>query len=300
MNTYKHLIKEGEQLQTMSNEYSMNSAEALKNGNVGYTFDPWFIVDRFEDIIDSNDGVTNGSLAIADWSDCNTVNAIDSTTGLTTVIPIENAGFEIPVLEDGVFTAGFSQGEPIPGWTPYDPNDLITGIPLTLGGVLYTDVGTINPLSAQYPNEPPEGQNVGYSFVVNPFGSGVVGFTQTLDTFLTVNTKYTLQVEVGNPQGVDQFGNDYTGFPGYRVELVAGGNVLAADNNTLNIEEGEFKTSEVSFLAFADNLYLGNNLEIRLINLGQGPGLSIDFDNVSLTTTVLAYQLPAEKNCQPC
>lgn len=300
MNTYKHLIKEGEQLQTMSNEYSMNSAEALKNGNVGYTFDPWFIVDRFEDIIDSNDGVTNGSLAIADWSDCNTVNAIDSTTGLTTVIPIENAGFEIPVLEDGVFTAGFSQGEPIPGWTPYDPNDLITGIPLTLGGVLYTDVGTINPLSAQYPNEPPEGQNVGYSFVVNPFGSGVVGFTQTLDTFLTVNTKYTLQVEVGNPQGVDQFGNDYTGFPGYRVELVAGGNVLAADNNTLNIEEGQFKTSEVSFLAFADNLYLGNNLEIRLINLGQGPGLSIDFDNVSLTTTVLAYQLPAEKNCQPC
>lgn len=284
----------------MSNEYSMNSAEALKNGNVGYTFDPWFIVDRFEDIIDSNDGVTNGSLAIADWSDCNTVNAIDSTTGLTTVIPIENAGFEIPVLEDGVFTAGFSQGEPIPGWTPYDPNDLITGIPLTLGGVLYTDVGTINPLSAQYPNEPPEGQNVGYSFVVNPFGSGVVGFTQTLDTFLTVNTKYTLQVEVGNPQGVDQFGNDYTGFPGYRVELVAGGNVLAADNNTLNIEEGQFKTSEVSFLAFADNLYLGNNLEIRLINLGQGPGLSIDFDNVSLTTTVLAYQLPAEKNCQPC
>lgn len=284
----------------MSNEYSMNSAEALKNGNVGYTFDPRFIVDRFEDIIDSNDGVTNGSLAIADWSDCNTVNAIDSTSGLTTVIPIENAGFEVPVLEDGVFTAGFSQGEPIPGWTPYDPNDLITGIPLTLGGVLYTDVGTINPLSAQYPNEPPEGQNVGYSFVVNPFGSGVVGFTQTLDTFLTVNTKYTLQVEVGNPQGVDQFGNDYTGFPGYRVELVAGGNVLAADNNTLNIEEGEFKTSEVSFLAFADNLYLGNNLEIRLINLGQGPGLSIDFDNVSLTTTVLAYQVPAEKNCQPC
>lgn len=271
----------------------MNSTEALKNGNFGYTFDHKFIVDRFEDIIDYNDGVTNGSLAIADWRDCNTVNAIDSTTGLTTVIPIENAGFEVPVLEDGVFSAGFSQGEPIPGWTPYDPNDLITGIPLTPGEILYTDVGAINPLSAQYPNEAPEGQNVGYSFVVNPFGSGAVGFTQTLDALLTVNTKYTLQVEVGNPEGVDQFGNDYTGFPGYRVELVAGGNVLAADNNTLNIEEGQFKTSEVSFLAFADNLCLGNNLEIRLINLGQGPGLSIDFDNVSLTMTAVTDQVLA-------
>lgn len=192
-------------------------------------------------------------------------------------IPIENAGFEVPELANEDFTLGA-----VPGWDIYDPNDLVPENPTTET----SNVDVFNPSATYYPDEAPQGENVGDVYLVQAPGSGVAGLSQTLDTVLKANTDYTLQVEVGNPEGNFE-DNDLTGFPGYRVELLAGDIVLAAEQNNLYIEEGTFSTSEVTFTATADSPYLGQELGIRLVNVLQGPGLQVDFDNVSLTAQAL-------------
>lgn len=192
-------------------------------------------------------------------------------------IPIKNAGFEEPALEDGDFIVSIN--ESIPGWEAYDPNGLIA--------VNGTDVGVFDPRTAQYPDGVSERENVGYAYATDEFGSGEVGLFQELDTILAENTQYTLQVDVGNPTGIDLFGSNFTGFPGYRVELLAGDTILASEQNNLFIEEGIFVTSTVTFTTTADNTYLGENLGIRLVNVLQGPGLQVDFDNVRLTSEAI-------------
>ncbi len=61
--------------------------------------------------------------------------------------------------------------------------------------------------------------------------------------------------------------------------------MLATDNSTLNIAEGTFGTSTVSYTAAATDPFLGEQLGIRLINPVQGSGFEVDFDNVRLTAT---------------
>jgi hypothetical protein len=149
--------------------------------------------------------------------------------------------------------------------------------------------GTFNPSTGNYPNDVPEGNNVGNVFLVNEIGSGRAGLSQTLDTLLAANTRYTLSVEVGNPTGDDPVpGITFGGFPGYQIELLAGGQVLEIDNNSLEIAEGTFSTSTVTYTTSATDLLLGKPLEVRLINLLQGPGIEVDFDNVRLTAQPLA------------
>lgn len=194
-------------------------------------------------------------------------------------IPIANAGFEDPVQEDFTFTV-----EPPPGWDVYDPNDIIPEVTTDDSSA----TGVFNPSLDNYPGGVPEGDNVGYSFLVNPPGSGEAGLSQTLDTLLAPNTRYTLSVAVGNPTGDDPVpGISFPGFSGYRVELLAGGQVLAMDDNSLHIPEGKFKTSKITYTSSATDTLIGQPLEIRLINLLQGPGIEVDFDDVQLTAKAL-------------
>lgn len=194
-------------------------------------------------------------------------------------IPIQNAGFEDPTQEDFTFTV-----EPPPGWAVYDPNDIIPEVTTDDSSA----TGVFNPSLNNYPGGVPEGNNVGYSFLVNPPGSGEAGLSQVLDTLLAPNTRYTLSVAVGNPTGDDPVpGISFPGFSGYRVELLAGGQVLAVDDNSLNIPEGKFKTSKVTYTSSATDTLVGQPLEIRLINLLQGPGIEVDFDDVQLTAKAI-------------
>ncbi|MGQ4650013.1 hypothetical protein [Lyngbya aestuarii] len=193
------------------------------------------------------------------------------------LLPIENAGFEAPTLADGDYTFGS-----VPGWEIYDPNNLVPDSPTNET----SNVDVFNPDVNYYPWEAPEGQNVGDVYLIQDPFSGFAGLSQTLDTLLAPNTQYTLEVEVGNAAGSFE-GLDLTGFPGYRVELLAGGQVLSTDNNTLCIADGTFGTSTVTYNSTANDPLLGEALEIRLINLLQGPGLEVDFDNVRLMATSL-------------
>lgn len=131
-------------------------------------------------------------------------------------VPIVNPGFEDPVLEDGIFQNS------APGWT-------------VIGTA--TTIGVLNPTVADYPGGAPEGANV--AMIDGTVGEAGLG--QVLNTSLVANAEYTLTAEVGNT-------NFYAaGFPGYRVQLLAGGDVLAEDNDTLLPPLGTFVTSTISY-----------------------------------------------------
>nr|5WPU_A Chain A, 12-epi-hapalindole C/U synthase [Fischerella sp. ATCC 43239] len=191
-------------------------------------------------------------------------------------IPINNAGFEDPFIE---VVDDYTVDTP-PGWTTYNPNNLVPEKRTTWTS--NNGVGYVGPGTQFYNQLAPEGRNIGSIYLAQKPGSGVAGFEQILDATLEPDTKYTLKVDVGN------FGGEFqkislAGFPGYRVELLAGDTVLAADHNNLYIKDGEFKTSTVTFTATPDNPYLDQKLGIRLINLLQGTFSGLDFDNVRLT-----------------
>lgn len=205
------------------------------------------------------------------------------------VLRIENAGFEKPVLEDFTFTTT----TPV-GWQLYNPNGLIPAQTTDDS----SSPGTFNPATQNYPGGVPEGNNVGNLFLVNEIGSGEAGISQTLHAKLAANTRYTLSVEVGNPGGNDPVpGITFDGFPGYRVELLADGKVLAADNNSVQIADGTFGTSTVTYTSSATDPLLGKQLGIRLINILQGPGIEVDFDKVQLTAQAVSCGSTRSHRC---
>ena len=83
------------------------------------------------------------------------------------------------------------------------------------------------------------------------------------------------------------------GFSGYRIDLLAGGTVIASNNNSLagSLIEGIFSTATVSIDIGAAHVALGQNPGIRLVNLNnvQGPSdLEVDFDDENLTAIAIS------------
>lgn len=171
--------------------------------------------------------------------------ATTSTQATATPLAIANSGFEEPILLDGSYIGGL-----VPGWVPSS-----------------STAGVFNPPASQFPGEAPEGQNTAYS-------QGAV-LSQVLSDVLNANTVYTLQVAVGSPLTQS--------FPGYSVQLRAGGTVLAEDNSTLSPALGTFATSTVVFTALPSSLQLGQFIEITL----SSRGAETDFDDVRLSATPL-------------
>jgi hypothetical protein len=181
-------------------------------------------------------------------------------------LTIVNAGFEDPVLGSG-YTDG-----PIPGWTEFDSGRF---------GVV---VATSEALGTA-----PEGQNVAWSFGRD--------LSQVLGSVLTAGAEYTLRVDIGKNY-------DASNSMGYDIQFLAGGVVLAEDNNSLSIVPayptnppgGGFVTSTLHYAASASDPLLGQSLEIRLIALGTGgstvDGAEVDFDNVRLQTNANAVPEP--------
>jgi hypothetical protein len=212
-------------------------------------------------------------------------------------LTVINPGFEDITGESPVneFTFG-----PLNGWDLYDPGTITDGG----DGPTYF-IGTLTPVEPDpigdpgvfvfFPDGAAEGQRVGISFnFEGSGGQGEYGMVQTLADTLQPNTTYQLQVEIGNiasGTAIDTTFYPLDGFPGYRVDLLAGGVVIAQDNNSLagSIPDGEFATSTVDFSTGAAHAQLGQPLGIRLVNLNVADGsfpasdLEVDFDNVRLT-----------------
>lgn len=196
--------------------------------------------------------------------------------GGSSSVPIINPGFETDAVAAGSFN---DQGAPT-GWAKYDPGDII--------GKEYNSLGVVNPTGTDlYVDGAPEGSNVALVFLWRELTSGTpAGISQQLSHALLASTHYALRVKVGNiaPNGPAPY--DLTGFPGYRVELLAGDTVLAADENTLAPADGTFAQSTVAFTSGASGALLGQPVGIRLINLNApGPGIEVNFDDVELEAT---------------
>ena len=204
------------------------------------------------------------------------------TAARAELLTIQNAGFEAPFLADN----SFNVSAPGPaGWSAY-------------GTINHNNrsIGAVNPTgSTLYPGGAPEGRNVGVVFLMdNPgnqsqFAGIESGLVQTLAATLQTNTRYTLTVDVGNmaPDPSPNNAFAFTGFPGYRVDLLAGGQVIASDNNTLLPAEGTFLTSQFSLSIGATHVLSGQSLGIRLVNLNAAPGIEVNFDEVRLDATAI-------------
>jgi hypothetical protein len=223
-------------------------------------------------------------------------------TEVTTEVAVVNASFEDIAGETpfNEFTFG-----PLPGWDLYDPGNVTSG-----GDGPQYYIGTLTPgevpsqpgVIQNFPGGASDGQRVGIAFNFDGSGDGgEYGLEQTLTATLQANTNYSLSVDIGNiATGIAVSGQTFflDGLPGYRVELLAGGTVIASDDSSLagSIAEGEFGTSNVTFDPGASHPQLGQVLGIRLVNLNQTAGvpagndLEVDFDNVRLTATSLAFQ----------
>ncbi len=171
---------------------------------------------------------------------------------------IVNPGFEDPVLgEDGYTWLD------VPGWTWVGSEG---------PGIWHVTSADFDPVVA------PEGQNVLYT--ENAVGDAG-GVAQVLTDTFAANTDFTLTVEIGNSY--------YYYWAGYSVQLLAGGIVIAEDNNTLWTDYMLWATSTVAYTYDpADSDLVGQPLEIRLLNLGidmdaAAPGsVGVEFDNVRL------------------
>ena len=193
-------------------------------------------------------------------------------------ITVSNHSFEVPPVSPG----NFNVSSPPAGWSAYG----------TLHVSGSRSVGVVNPDSTQLYLDPvPLGSNIGVVFLGMTFSNMPTGLFQGLSTTLQARTSYTLTVAVGNmafdpSPPHNQF--NFTGFPGYRVELLAGGFVVAADHNSLLPGEGRFLTSTVHAVTSSSHTNMGLPLGIRLINLDSAPGIEVNFDDVRL----LAEPLP--------
>ena len=206
---------------------------------------------------------------------------------LASTISLENSGFEIPEQTNALIPGvGFFDFETPPGWDLYDPNSLIPDD----ASLATSFTGGWKPSEAFFATIP-EGEQIGSIFLVPP-GAGEVGFAQNSGAIIQPETTYTLSAAVLDVPGLPG-AEGFEGFPGYRLDLLAGDNVIATDNNSVVINEGGFETATLSYTSSSNDLYLGEALSIRLINLNlddgngfnDGNGIEVNFDDVRLTAT---------------
>jgi hypothetical protein len=185
-------------------------------------------------------------------------------------IPVSNASFEDPA-QSAMGT--FASLTP-PGWSIDDPGG-ITGAD--------TDFGVWWPFGFfDYANGAPDGIQCGIVFLDLPPGSGVAGLRQALPATLAPDTRYTFEVYIGDP--TDDSDPLLAGFPGFRVELLAGGNLVLADDDSTT-QEGQFRLSRTTLPIGSAHPGLGRPLEIRLLNRNAVAGAEVDFDLVAVDAT---------------
>lgn len=199
--------------------------------------------------------------------------------GAATQLVVQNPSFELPATSAGTFITN----APPTSWQAYGS--------INNGN---RAVGVLNPnTTTLYLDPVPHANNVGVVFLLdNPanqsfYANSEAGLQQTLADTLLPNSEYALSVDVGN-LNVDNGPNNqyaFTGFPNYRVDLLAGGQTLASDTNSLRPGEGRFLRSTVKYVTGNQDALLGRALGIRLVNLNSSVGIEVNFDNVRLERT---------------
>jgi autotransporter-associated beta strand protein len=175
---------------------------------------------------------------------------------------ITNAGFEDPVLPDGVETAPYN----VPGWVEYEPSHP-------------WQWEVFNPSSAIIPAEAHTGQNV---LMTLGYDDKVQYVEQQLTNTLQPNTRYTLSAWAADPEG-------HTPQNGVRLLLYAGSTLLG----TGTVQPTDVDTwTEGSLVYETGNFHpqAGQALKIKLTV----PGISyrVLIDDVSLDATAIPPLVP--------
>ncbi|TVQ43643.1 MAG: hypothetical protein EA365_12025 [Gloeocapsa sp. DLM2.Bin57] len=208
-------------------------------------------------------------------------------------IPLANPSFESPDLSNTteiVPGAGPFDFETPTGWNLYNPNNLIPPVYDNEANSPFATAftGVWRPSSPFFATIPDGAQIV--SIYINTPGQGVVGLSQNTGVTIAPNTTYRFSAAVGNPQIPDPTDPFFDGFPGYRLELLAGNTVIATDDNSISIDEKQFRRASIAYTSSENDTYQGEELGIRLINLnldnnsgGDGNnGREVTFDDVRL------------------
>jgi len=191
--------------------------------------------------------------------------------GAPIAIPVSNASFETPVLNDGVV---LERPGTVGGWVFAASSNTYLGIFDPPAGSYPSAGGAGTPAGA-------DGENVAYLFN-NGGPAEFVEATQALAATLEAGNVYELRVAIGRflpgqPYAPSSYG-------GYRVELLAGSTVIAVDEDGVDPAVGTFSDALAS-VAAADvaPTLLGQPLSIRLTISATGAPFSTHFDDVRLT-----------------
>lgn len=212
-------------------------------------------------------------------------------------VPVDNYRFDlVDVGLDVGDPFPFVVGEPI-GWEGFTETAPGVISPILAPGNV---TGVIDPAGSDYFNPGTYNQECALIYLpdaIQPVDASPVGLRQVTSTPLQTGVCYRLYVSVGNIQTDPDYDFDLGDFPGYATQLAIGDTILVEDNDTLIIGEGEFGQSVIEFEANPGHHLLGQNIEIRLLNLNQpivadgqaGAEVAreVDFDNVWLTVETI-------------
>ena len=143
------------------------------------------------------------------------------------------------------------------------------------------DADIYRPTTAEYtnPGVVPEGEKVAWVLGIADYDNGI---RQILTSNLAPNLTYTLKVAIGNPA----LYNVPPPAPNYRIELLAGGVLLASSTGSPPANDSAFKTATLTYSSGPSPAQAGQPLEIRLITVvdPRADFYEVDFDDVRLTT----------------
>ena len=244
------------------------------NSQAGMAYNVWGTADLSEDL--ANWDLAKGNIPASPTGTTTASIPFDGSVRFYRVEEFEkppailNASFEEPALPtDGDFIDAI--GAP---WVLDGPDG---------AGTVYT----WNPFVPDDYTMPPNGSNVA-SIVAGTADGTAFGIKQVLAETYAAGTNYTVTAKVGRSLFYD--------WSGYRIELWAGGTMLASDDDltTTAPAAGSFITATVAYdSASGPAATPGEALEIRLHSRGMdvdnpvptGNGFAADFDDVTFSAT---------------
>lgn len=201
--------------------------------------------------------------------------ALFTPNGTAQAITINNPGFEQPVFSapNGGYPSDPSAYGNATSWS--DGYYTGTGTTWTLGAA---DSGAINPgpTNYGYGGNARTGQQISYTDNYAGYGQGL---SQILTTSIKPNTHYDLRAFAAYPVVYNGAGN-----VDYRLELLAGGSVLASTSGSVSTDT--WTPVQVGFTSGATATGM---LEIRLVATDMSvTGWEINWDDVSLTSCAVS------------